>query len=43
MPVVIWILLTIIPAFIAKKKGRSFILWLLYSWLLFPIALIHSL
>jgi hypothetical protein len=36
-------LLGLIPANIAKKKGRSFGLWWLYGFLLFIIALIHSL
>ena len=32
-----------IPATIAKKKGREkFWLWWLYGWLLFIVALIHS-
>lgn len=35
--------LGLIPASIAKKKGRSFGLWWLYGWLLFIVALIHSL
>jgi hypothetical protein len=37
------ILLGLIPAFIAKKKGRSFGLWWFYGAMLFIIALIHSL
>jgi hypothetical protein len=36
-------LLGLIPANIAKKKGRSFGLWWLYGFLLFIIALIHAL
>lgn len=36
-------LLGLIPANIAKKKGRSFGLWWFYGWILFIIALIHSL
>jgi len=35
--------LAFIPANIAKSKGRSFGLWWLYGWLLFIVALIHSL
>lgn len=35
--------LGLIPASIAKNKGRSFGLWWLYGWLLFIVALIHSL
>ena len=35
--------LGLIPAGIAKKKGRSFGLWWLYGFLLFIVALIHSL
>lgn len=36
-------LLGLIPANIAKNKGRSFGLWWFYGWMLFIIALIHSL
>ncbi len=32
----------IIPAFIAAKKGRNFAKWWLYGWILFGLALIHS-
>ena len=35
--------LAFIPANIAKKKGESFGLWWLYGWMLFIVALIHSL
>jgi len=37
------LLLGLIPAFIAKKKGRTFITWWIYGTCLFVIALIHSL
>lgn len=36
-------LLGLIPAHIAQKKGRSFGLWWFYGWMLFIVALIHSL
>lgn len=35
--------LGLIPACIAKSKGREFFLWYLYGVLLFIVALIHSL
>jgi hypothetical protein len=35
--------LGLIPAFIARGKGRPFPLWWLYGALLFIVALIHSL
>ena len=35
--------LAFIPATIAKNKGRSFGKWWVYGWLLFIVALIHSL
>lgn len=35
-------ILGLIPAFIAKEKGRDFALWWLYGTFLFLIALIHS-
>ena len=37
------LLLGLIPAFIAKKKGRTFITWWIYGTCLFVISLIHSL
>jgi len=37
------ILLGLIPAMIAKSKGREFALWWIYGALLFIIALPHSL
>ena len=36
------IILICIPGIIAKSKGRSFFLWFIYSLLILPIALIHS-
>lgn len=35
--------LAFIPATIAKNKGRSFGKWWFYGWMLFIVALIHSL
>ena len=35
-------LLGLIPATIARHKGRKFGRWWVYGWLLFIIALIHS-
>jgi hypothetical protein len=32
----------LIPAFIAKSKGRSFVLWWIYGAGLFIVAIIHS-
>jgi hypothetical protein len=32
----------LIPAYIAKKKGRDFLTWWLYGALLFIVAFIHS-
>ena len=34
--------LAIIPGSIAQKKGRSFIGWWFYGWMLFVVALIHA-
>lgn len=36
------IILGLIPAFIAKSKGRSFPLWYIYGVAIFIVALIHS-
>lgn len=36
-------ILALIPANIAKKKGKNFGLWWFYGWMLFIVALIHSL
>lgn len=40
--VIAWALLATIAASIAKAKGRSFFVWLLYGLVLMPVALIHS-
>lgn len=40
---IIGLLIGLIPAFIAKNKGRYFIKWWIYGTYLFLIALIHSL
>jgi hypothetical protein len=37
------VLLGLIPAYIANRKGRKFARWWIYGWLLFIIALVHSL
>ena len=36
------LLLGVIPAMIAKNKGREFFVWYIYGVFLFLIALIHS-
>ena len=45
--VLVWLVtlavISCIPASIAKYKGRGFGSWWVYGFLLFPIALIHSL
>jgi hypothetical protein len=35
-------LLGLIPATIASRKGHSFLLWWFYGWMLFILALPHS-
>jgi hypothetical protein len=39
---VVGLLLAMIPAYIAKRKGRNFWLWLVYGFFLWIIALIHA-
>ena len=34
--------LGLIPAAIASRKGRSFARWWVYGWLLFLVAIVHS-
>lgn len=34
-------ILGLIPACIAKSKGHSFVLWWVYGWMLFIVAIIH--
>lgn len=36
------LLIGLIPAMIARSKGKSFMLWWIYGALLFIIALVHS-
>ncbi|MDQ7786568.1 MAG: hypothetical protein RDU01_03085 [Thermodesulfovibrionales bacterium] len=33
----------LIPAFIARKKGKSFVLWWFYGFMIFIVALPHAL
>lgn len=37
------LIIGIIPALIARKKGRNFFLWWIYGFMVFIVALIHSL
>lgn len=37
------VLIGLIPAFIAQRKGKSFLLWWFYGAMLFIVALPHSL
>lgn len=39
---IIMLFLALIPACIASSKGRNFMFWYLYGYLLFIVALIHS-
>jgi hypothetical protein len=41
--IVLALLLGLIPAFIARNKGRSFVAWYVYGALLFVVALVHVL
>lgn len=46
IPVIVWLLLpflALIPAFIARSKGRSFGSWYMYGLLLWIVAMIHVL
>ena len=38
----VWTFAGLIPAFIAKSKGRVFFTWWFYGYFLPPIAIIHS-
>ncbi len=37
-----WVLMGVLVASLARAKGRSFILWLIYGILIWPIALVHA-
>ena len=37
------LILGLIPALIASNKGRSFVLWYIYGFFLFIVALVHAL
>lgn len=39
----VWGLLAVIPASVAKGKGRDFGRWWIYGFLVWPVALIHAL
>ena len=38
----IYVLILAVPAWVARVKGRSFWLWLLYALLLWPVAMVHA-
>jgi hypothetical protein len=40
--VVVYLLIVAIPAFIASRKGRSFALWFVFAFILWPVALIAA-
>ena len=40
--IILILLIGLIPAVIARSKGKSFMLWWIYGALLFIIALVHS-
>jgi hypothetical protein len=37
-----FVMLGLIPAFIASRKGHPFVFWWIYGWLLFIVALPHA-
>jgi len=39
----LWILLGIVVALVARSKGRSGFGWFLYGFLIWPVALVHIL
>lgn len=39
----LWLMLGIVVGIIAGSKGRSFLGWFVYGFLLFPVALVHVL
>jgi hypothetical protein len=39
---ILFLLLGLLPAFVARQKGHSFMLWWLYGALLFIVALPHA-
>ena len=41
--IVLWVIMAIIVAMIAKSKGRDALLWGLYGFAIWPIALVHIL
>lgn len=41
--IVVCLLIGLVPAFIAKNKGREFLVWWMYGSALFLIALPHAL
>jgi len=40
---VLWILIGLIPAYLARRKGKSLVIWWIYGSLLFIVALPHAL
>lgn len=42
VPMIVFMIVCLVPAYIAKNKGYSFVKWYIYALLLFPITMIHS-
>lgn len=42
VPMIVFMVVCLVPAYIAKNKGYSFVKWYIYALLLFPITMIHS-
>jgi hypothetical protein len=40
---VIWIIMAVVVGIVASSKNRSFFLWFLYGFAIWPIALTHIL
>jgi hypothetical protein len=40
--IVLWIILGLLPAAIAKTRGQDFFVWWVYGIFLFPIAVFHA-
>lgn len=42
VPMIVFMIVCLVPAYISKNKGYSFVKWYIYALLLFPITMIHS-
>lgn len=39
---VLWVVMGVVVGIVAASKGRNFLLWAIYGFLIWPVALVHA-